>query len=507
MSVAVYKYGALPPAKDGAIREQIKLAQRYYNKLVEAENNRRQSVWRAIWCSDIEPIPPHEHATGEELCDGCKAFWELMQHRYYAFPALDVKPYREAARNGGLYWGTYLIPEQDFAAAWKKTKWSSSVRFRPWRKGGAMGSQIQQGKILDNVFRIEKAEDPRSGKRAGQRHILQVRIGSDEKKKPIWSDPIRFEMHRPLQGRPTWVKICLSYRGEREYWSVNITCADVPARIDNALDGTVAIDVGWRALPNNHIRLAYAKGDNGNEYELTLNPRWRERIARADRIRAARDEMLNIIKRRHTVLSRFEKPEKARGRVLEEELNQDIELEGWQRWERHMQSYEIGCRRKSVAARREQVRMWLRMLRRRYATAVIKDSAHKEMKATKKAKEAGLPQAARKQGHHAAPGEIIEEACRVFGRQTGVAVVKAPGTTATCIECGHESKNGVGAELMVVCERCGAREDRDRVSTRNLLRLYFAGDSKKPTARKTTARFAKRHKKTEQPHQCQRDGL
>jgi transposase len=133
------------------------------------------------------------------------------------------------------------------------------------------------------------------------------------------------------------------------------------------------------------------------------------------------------------------------------------------------------------------------MLRKKYAIVVVKDSAHKEMKEQAKAR--GLPRGARKQGHHGAPGETLREIEIAFGREENVAVVEAPGTTATCEKC-HAIME-VGAELMVYCERCDTHEDRDRVSTRNLLRLYFAGNFKKPTARKTTARFAKRHKNKE----------
>lgn len=130
--------------------------------------------------------------------------------------------------------------------------------------------------------------------------------------------------------------------------------------------------------------------------------------------------------------------------------------------------------------------------------AIIKDSQHSEMKAKKKAKEAGMSKEARERGHHGAPGAIIEEVCTVFGRTVGVAIVKAPKTTATCPECKKEMEVGKGLLVSCLnseCERVGAEQDRDRVSTQNLVDLYTEGEYTRPTARKSTPRFAKRHKK------------
>lgn len=499
MATKVFRYGALPPSPQSPIREQLNRAREYYNKLIEAENLRRL----AIWAMDRAP-KPHDHENGDgDKCPECAEWWRTFREHFWGSPPLDQKPFRARAKRD-LYWGTYLMAEEAFSAAWKKTDCFSFVRFKSWKKGGVMGIQVQPRTNPDQYFRIDKAPDGRKGRCAGQRHVVRVRIGSSGKN-IIWSDPIRIELHRPFEGRPKWVKICLSYRGKREIWSVNITCSDVPERTDNANSGTVAIDASWRLLPNGQLRLAYARGDDGAEYELTMNERWRERIARADRIRGYRDDVFNIIKGRFPYLKKYHKPSNARDRILRDNLNADIELEGWVRWDRHMEEYELGCRSKSANARRDALRVWIRNLRRRYSKAIIKNSSHKEMKDRKKAKEAGLVQAARRQGHHASPGETIEEITRVFGRQTGVAVINAAWTTATCPKCGYI--NDIGAELIVVCERCGAYEDRDRISTRNLLVSYFRGEGEKPTARKTTARFAKRHKKNDKPEQHQRDGL
>jgi len=512
MSTLVYKYGARPPLWDGKIREQMKLAREYYNQLIEAENMRRQAV---KWGSGTSPLPPHDHTDDKNhKCSECRDHWELWRGRYYSMPPLDLKPLRARAIAAGLYRDNYMIAEEAFAPAWQKTDVFSEVRYKSWKEGGVMGVNIQQGQQPDAKVKIEKAPDHRIGCSAGQRHIIKLRVASDEHRKPIWSEPVKIEMHRPMQGRPVAVEICQSYMGLKEIWSVNITCTDILPRLDSSPRGVVAIDVGWRTMDGG-IRIAYATGDDGMEREFMMSHRWKELTDRADRIRGNRDTMLNTIKLRYPVLARHNKPRAAREHAMRT-LATDIELVGWARWDEHMEKYELGCRRRSENARRDAMRKWLRDLRRQYGIAIIKNSVHKEMKDHKRAVADGMPTQARRNAQHAAPGEVIEEVCKVFDRKTGVAIVDAAGTTATCVACGPTMPGqrlmschqmDVGPGLMVVCERCGESLDRDIVSTRNLLYLYSIGETKKPTARKTTARFAKLHKKNKEVQQCQDNGL
>jgi hypothetical protein len=504
MSTKVFKYGAFPPAEDSAIRQQMKLGREYYNKLVEAENARR----KAFWGGDSPPKPPHDHSNGDaKTCEKCKQLWRLQREAWRTISLLDLKPLRAEAIKTGLYWGTYLSVEESFSAAWKKTDCFSLLCYRSWKQGGYMGSQIQKVRAADKIFKLEHREDPRQGKkRRGTRYQCSIRIGT-EKKEPIWSDPLRFIMHRPIQGRPTWIKICMRYRGDKEIWSLNITCADIPDRNDDAIKGMVAIDVGWRIMPpDERMRIAYAMGDDGREYEFSMGPEWRELTARADRIRGHRDDRLDVLKIPNPQLKLLKKPGNVRAFLLRNEM-MTPELEEWCKRDRHLLQYEIGCRRRSEEKRRNDMRVWLRDLRCRYSMVLIKDSVHKEMKAHKKAVEDGMYPQSRRNAHHAAPGEVIEEVCKIWGRQTGVAIVKAAFTTA---QCGCGNVIDIGAELMLKCERCGAEIDRDRQSTRNMLDLYKNGEDdklKKPTARKTTARFAKRHKKNNELQPCPPDGL
>jgi hypothetical protein len=495
----VFKYGALPPELGGALRAQITLAREYYNTLVEAENTRR----RAIWGSENVPPPPHEHGD-EKSCEECVAHWKKIKDKYFSTPFLDLKPLRAKAIRRGLYCGSYLMVEESFNAAVKKTSCLSLVRFKSWKTGGLMGVQIQRKTADNRMFRIARTDDPRTGRRAGRRHSIQFRVGTDENREIIWSDPIMFEMHRPFIGRPTWAKAYMRYRNGREEWNVIITCADVLPRQDRATDGIVAVDIGWRIMSDDSIRIAYAHGSDEVDTKVTLNARWRERTERADRIRAVRDLRFNELKAADNRFALVKTPYGVSRFAYKNDIT-DTDVIEWIKRERHLEQYESGCRRKSVAARKEVVRVWLSKLVKKYKTVVIKNSSHKEMKDRKKAIKNGLPQQARRNGHLCAPGEIIEEVQRAFGREENVAIVDAQYTTATCHVCGNELSTG--AELMVFCERCKAHYDRDIVSTQNMMSLFLGGNHQKPTARKTVARFAKRHANFSKPPQCQLNGL
>jgi hypothetical protein len=491
MTIKVYKFGALPVAGD-LIRDQMRLGREYYNSLVEAENERRQRIWGG----EKVPAPPHEDCVCERCaqkraedtkgvhknctCNECQEHWNTIRARAKEEPFLDYKPLRAEAVTKGLYWGTYLKIEEAFSAAQKKTKIWHLVRFRSWRQGGLIAVQIQKGGKADRYFRVEKAPDPRTGKRGGQRHRIQIRIGT-AKQAPIWSEPVSFEQHRYPLGTPTWVLVTLEYDGDRERWSVQLVCKDVPERTDLAPRGVVAIDVGWRRVED-RLRIALARGDDGEIHHLEMSSKWIELARRADRIRSVRDKQVVEITREDPRFTGVRSP----GGVIRRAQDLEIDIGEWVRRDRHLSQYEAGCRRRSVAKRREETRVWLRGLRRRYAHAVIKDSSHKEMK---EAADAKLPRPARRQGQNAAPGEVIEEIRKVFGRE-GVSVVKASNTSAQC-SCGHVGK--IGAARLVECERCGDVEDRDLRSTRNMMSLYFEGDYGQMTARKTESKFAKRH--------------
>jgi len=471
----------------------MRLGHRYYNTLVEAENLRRKEIWGG----DAPPAPPHPAEKDKPPCRcvECQAHWKALYAKARETPPLDLKPFRAAAVAGGLYWGTYLLIEEAFSSAWKETKVTHSVSFRPWRKGQVAGVQIMRAVHDRNegisMYRIESAPDHRTGRRAGQRATLRLRVGSNGRD-PVWSEPVPFERHRAIEGRPTWVKVRLDFVADREVWTVHVVCADVSA-VQGASRGVVAVDIGWRKI-GDEWRIAYARDDRGETSELRMSARWAELAIRADKIRSHRDTRLVELQKVDDRFARCKAPSGV-ARVAAKLEDPGEEILAWLRRDRHLWQYEAGCRRRSKNARRDAMRVWARRLKDSYRTVVLKDTGHKKLK-----EKSDLPRPARRQGHHAAPGEVVDYLCQIFGRDEGVAIVPAVDTTASCVCCGHVSEQDAG--LWVRCEQCGDERDRDLASTENMMMLYGDGNVTKPTARKTTAKFAKRHKEKEAPSQC-----
>lgn len=479
--IRVYRYGARADSIGPQLRDQMDLGHRYYNRLVEAENARRREAWGC----DRPPAPPHDDCA----CDDCCAHWQSVRKTVKEAGWLDVKPLRAEAVEAGLFWGTYLVIEQAFKAAVQKTDLLRTVRFRSWRQGAQAAVQIQKGVKGQRWWRLTPQADGRQGRRSrGQRgrYLVQIRIGSDGRE-PVWSEPVRIERHRLHEGRVVWVRVVTTWVGDRERASVQLVCRECDEKHHG--EGAVAVDASWRKV-DGHLRLAWARDDDGDETVLTLPREWLERGKRADRIRAARDRLLNRLIASDERFSRV-RSQRGAARVIGQLDNADVTdtMRVWLKRDRHLWQYEVGCRRRSVARRRDAMRKWVADLRSRYRTVVVKDTSHKLIK--EQAREAKvLHQAARRQGHHGAPGELIELLRR---EMANLVIISAPYTTQACLECGHETEHG--QETLVTCESCGAVDDRDRVSTENLLRRYRAGEGGEPTARKAAARFAKRHVK------------
>jgi len=475
----------------------MRLGRECYNALVEVENARRHLAWGG----DIPPKPPHplpltqdgdenDDETAWCRCAECKAHWMGIREALHALPPIDTKPiYAHYCTNGPLYWGTFNHVAQAFSAAWKKTRPWRPVKYRSWRQGGVIAVQIQAGyqkrQNYDTLFRINDVVDTRTRHRHKGHHraTVQLALGAGR-----MTSPIEIEQHRPIVGTPTWVtaRLCYDSLG-RERAAVNFTRRDVPQRTDLAPRGVVAVDVSWRQVPDG-LRIAWTRDDQGHNDQLVLDTRWQFLAKHADQLQAIRDQNLNLLKAVDPAFAQAKSPRHA-CLILAEIEDPSAVARAWRYREEHLRNYEMGERRHSVNRRRDALRKWARELRRNYAEVVVKDSQHKEMKET--AKQDKLSRKARRQGQHGAPGEVIAVLREIFG-DDGMWLVEAAYTTDRCPLCGH--LNAHGAERIVVCEECGEGLDRDLVSTRNMLVAYAAEERRRPTARKTAARFGKRHK-------------
>jgi hypothetical protein len=502
----VYQYGGPRQALGREAWRQLRMAHTYYNALVEAENARR----RVCWGGDAAPPPPHQRCK----CDVCALYWQILRGS-----PLDLRPLRAAAAERGLYWGTYLVVEEDFARAVRSTPPRDLVSFRPWRAGGTIAVQVQRAAWERDqgasMFRLDPRPDHRTGRRAGHRHDVRLRIGTDASRQPVWSEPIPIELHRPLPagGRVAWVKVHVSLRPEERTRSnpsgstvtvsfvVDDEVAEAVAADESAV---VAVDASWRLESDGRIRCAVAQDTLGCVRALHLDERWLSLSREADRQRGRLDllhdeavaQWPGVLRTRH-----WQSCDRALMRLGVLTAAQWA----WRERVRHVAQIETGLRRRSVRHRRDAFRVWARRLADDYTSVVVKATNHKRLKEDARqhsgdpAGPCELPRRARRRGHHAAPGELV-----AWLRQIMPSVlVDAAYTTQHCQACDApmpvdhqepcEADTDPGPATVVICERCGAEVDRDIQSTANMLDLWRAGAGTDGAARKRAPRFAKRH--------------
>lgn len=341
MTTIVYRYGLLPPA-DGAdiVRDQMLLAHRYYNVLIEIERGRRAahraalSRFPSVSVLEVEyeaaranverqldtiralrsKARGHVGAEGSEeraklkslrtCCSSARtAFddarklirddpWLAAERARIDEVAAGLK--RNARAHCAVYWGTYLLIEAAADAAAEMPLYDrdgpADPHFAPWEREGQVSVQLQGGLPGAQVFgagrliRIKPVDElawhsPVRGERRRLAHtVLTMRIGSDATGGPVWGQwPM--VMHRALPPDAVIKRAIVScrLRGPREEWSLDLTIETERAR-PTGQHGAVAIDIGWRLMPGG-IRVASWVGEDGARGEFRLSDK---AVLRAD---------------------------------------------------------------------------------------------------------------------------------------------------------------------------------------------------------------------------------
>ena len=348
MNTLVYAYGAKPPVSGATvIDEQISLAHRYFNKLIELHRAQREAVatTRAALCPELEAAEAAVSVADEavETCVASIRRRNAAERRKRASAAeqedlaalkelravawADVKAARAAAATPeilavldgiyqegaaarrqargecGVFWGSYLVVEAAVEAACKSP---APPRFRRWNGDGQVAVQIQKGMTAtealacqDTRLRLEHVKD--RGRRAPL-YVMWIRVGSVGRD-PLWAK-VPFYLHRPLPDDALIMGASLLRRqvavrrnsaGEwRPYyeWSVNITLRTGLTK-PVAPGGACGIDLGWRLMEDGSLRVAYIVGDDDRNEQLALPADLLGRIAHSDDIQAIRDDAFN----------------------------------------------------------------------------------------------------------------------------------------------------------------------------------------------------------------------
>lgn len=340
MQTKVYRYRLKPPAENrDIVTQQMRLAHRYYNKLIEIERVRRFTV-RALYDqrSDLSKLKAETEERQGALEEAEASIREMrqqsrsrsetkeMRQKAKALRA-ELRASREAFRSArkalrddeqfqrdaaeidaealakskaarsecGVYWGTYLIQENAFNLA-RKSK--MDPRFRRWTGESAVGVQIQKGITVDEATSgsdtrivLDPCPAGRNGRRRSMlRGTLRLRVQSGERKEPVWAEwPIT--LHRPLPtgARIKRVDVHRSLVGPKEQWSAHFTL-DVPGPFQCAgAAGAVAVDIGWREREQG-LRVAYLCDGLECDEEVLLDPDVATRIQKVRDLQEIRDK-------------------------------------------------------------------------------------------------------------------------------------------------------------------------------------------------------------------------
>jgi hypothetical protein len=356
MPIRVFKYGLLAPTVNGPmVLEQMLLAHRYRNVLVEIERERRATVQAVLALHpDMAPLESKVAGLAEQYEAAQKA---LGQARTVRQPRAALAPQREELRRlaaelretraqikagrkevyadttvraqldaadehakarvkearklCGVYWGTYLLQEADADRARQE---KTPPKFRRWDEQGRVSVQVQGGISVDELLgsdtRVRVApvasvahdEGCRRGdRRRAQRTTLMLRIGSDEDSNriPIWAEfPMIY--HRPIPPGST-IKVATVSRSRHNcwQWDWNLTLTvDVPetAMRGAPVSGVVALNLGFCQRPDGALRAGYLVASDGTEQEILLPSNIGDAVSKASSIRSFRDKNMDTMK-------------------------------------------------------------------------------------------------------------------------------------------------------------------------------------------------------------------
>lgn len=354
----VYKYGALESDQNGdRIGDQMRLAHRYYNQLIEIERARKEATWavlESMWARVYE-IWPEYKVISNHHAEVCAAVDDLAEQikterkrsrkravpkamtaelralkrerttlnntiacaRGLAYQLCDAKQQLvtvnedakqkliSARAHCDVYWGTYLQVEDAVDQAKETAR--GLPDFRRWRGDGKLAVQLQGGLSPEEAFackdrrlRIEPLHPNAFDKgqpRSLRRTRVWMRIGS-EGRDPVWA-VVPVTMHRPLPSECTikWVFLTRRRVACHDKWAVCFVISrDEPwTKPDLASSGKVGIDVGWRMMPDGDLRVARYRGDDGVEGELRIPSKDVSRWTKVKSLRGIRDNNFNTI--------------------------------------------------------------------------------------------------------------------------------------------------------------------------------------------------------------------
>jgi hypothetical protein len=580
-----YKYGLLEPTQNlDKVLDQMQLLTKYYNELAKIEAARRDEQ-RAVLIEKDAPLQPlltkkqelddqietlrseikqirARTRSRSETAEQREKLASLTKERTLLYAQIkderksiqmrpdlrermqraNLKAYADvklARKDSSLYWGTYLLAEAAMDAAQEAPWWykgePSNPRLKVWRGAGAVSAQIQHGMTVEKALncthtqlRLDMEKGPPLPITKNRMHWrygkMYLRIGSDGRA-PVWAVfPIL--LHRPLPPK-AMIQSVTVHRimvAERPIWEVTFALKVEASELynENGIGhGAIAVDIGWRKLPDGNLRIAYAMDEYGlldRDYTLTPQVRDQFRVCRAlQRIRQ---------RNKNRIASWFNSYSQLPGtaNALKVTLNaQDDEYQvfhalldvwannrqpgdedaynlyaKWARQDKHLWQWKCDLSRKAEKHRLNEYRCLAKEFIKKYSTLVIENFDLRTMDRKPKLETKVQHKITKRNRREAALSEFRQAFINAFIREGGRVIHVDPAyTTQKCYECGYTGKWDAAIAIDHTCESCGKTWDQDRNAALNILSLYrlnkgFVKDSTVEDAKKMTRRAAKR---------------
>lgn len=539
----VYQYGTVPArvvpvGGESEAMAQLKLARRLWNVLVTIERV-RVAAYRRIMQDDEQAEIDRLRARMQELSEQKKAqskqarkrvptpeldeelkraraaLTMLIEHhkstqkerhdaRRAELDALNERVWkrnkraRQAAGRMGLFWGTYNAVMQSADTGRKL----GELKYRSFRGEGTVTAQIIGGAApaacIAGTHTFFQIDPPTAGQKWRN---ARVRIGSTADRAPVWiALPIVY--HREIPANAQIKSVCATRHvvAGHPRWTLNVTVTLPPAVAAKTTGPALAVDIGWRLLPDG-VRVGYWQDDAGKHGQILVVNRDLEAFKKIRDLRSitdcARDQFLPPLvdwlaqreldadwQQRTSHLAQWRSGDRVAGLIRwwsdhrlpgDEEIHR--EAVEWRRQYLHLTNWWRNQQDQMTLRLREQYRVFAARVAADYRVLILEDFDLTQI--TQPAADDDKAKAGATYRQMVSPS-MFRAALLNACRREGVEIRIVPGaySTSTCHACRQVEVWDQAASVIHRCGVCGALWDQDQNAAINLLASGKAVPSK-----------------------------